>query len=141
MIIDTKTGDGPTLTIAAELLLKGCKAASQATEKIGLSTMAIDELQGHGEILQERVQEYMAETGELPLEIELTPPLVEAAKVGLSLMLTKITKVEEEQIDLAIETAETVERRNRTQNLWDRLNGQTELALEVAGGIGTRARQ
>jgi hypothetical protein len=121
--------DRAILQKGLELLVKACDDVQKKTEAIGLPAVAVVTLKDKTESLISRVDEHLERDGHLEGDYDFPHEEIQVARVGVSLFLGKISKVESAQEELSVPTVDTESRAADARDLADRLAGQTTMAL------------
>jgi hypothetical protein len=116
--------DQSVIRTALDLLDKAVEAAIKAVTRIGVATLPIDALAAQSEAARKQLNGNV-ERREWGLDTHLVP----CVRLGIGLMVEKLTKVEEAQIELGIMTPDdTKHQLERARELASRLHDQLKLA-------------
>jgi hypothetical protein len=116
--------DQSVIRTALDLLDKATEAAIKALTKIGIATLPIDALSAQSEATRKQLNSNI-ERRDWGLDTHLVP----CVRLGIALMVEKLTKVEEAQIELGIMTPDdTKHQLERARELASRLHDQLRLA-------------
>lgn len=135
MLVDFQPKDRPHLDQAIDLGQKAIDAAVKAVQKIGHAALPYEADAESLNSFKERLTEFASRNGDDGLFGTLDVPQQECAiaRVGLTLVLQKMSKIESDQIEMTIPDEATKEVISHVQHISDRLNGQASLfeATEV----------
>lgn len=123
--------DRAILVKGLQLLVKAGEEVAKKSEAIGLDVMAATALKYQAESMLTRVFDRLGDSIVLGGDYDFPHAEVQAARVGVSLYLAKVSKVESAQEELSIPTEDTESRAADARDLADRMAGQTALWCSI----------